>query len=441
MNYFECHKVKETSDGIIIELYLSEELCEFSKEFSCDKYKNQSNSKRTLLKNASKYIESNIPNIKAKTVSIIAGSIIVASIPFSTINVEAINIPSINQYQDYEIHTVKLGDTLYKIANRYGITINDIKELNGLKSDMIFIGQSLKIPSFKQFYYTYYVKSGDMLYKIAQNFNTNIDSIKSINNLSSNNIYPGQKLRILKQQDVYTVKQNDVLYKIAQKYNVTVFQLKAANNISGYMINVGQKLNIPDSILFSDKPNDVLVLVNKKYSLSSEYVPDNLVVPKISFSFEGYNPKKQMRKDAAFAIEELFNKANEDNIKLFAVSGYRSYDRQESIFTSKVMKIGIQSANQFSAKPGESEHQTGLSMDVTSPSVGYYLSQKFGETKEGKWLKENAADYGFIIRYPKGKTYITGYQYEPWHIRYVGKNAAKYISNNNITLEEYLGLY
>lgn len=103
------------------------------------------------------------------------------------------------------------------------------------------------------------------------------------------------------------------------------------------------------------------------------------------------------------------------------------------------MERGIYVANQTSAKPGESEHQTGLAMDVSSPSVNFQLTQYYGHTREGKWLVENAPKHGFIIRYPEGKEYITGYNYEPWHIRYVGKNAAEFIMNENITLEEYLG--
>ncbi|WP_432409628.1 M15 family metallopeptidase [Wukongibacter sp. M2B1] len=109
------------------------------------------------------------------------------------------------------------------------------------------------------------------------------------------------------------------------------------------------------------------------------------------------------------------------------------------MFASKVMERGIYVANQTSAKPGESEHQTGLAMDVSSPSVNFQLTQYYSQTREGKWLVENAPKHGFIIRYPAGKEYITGYNYEPWHIRYVGKNAAEFIMNENITLEEYLG--
>ncbi|WP_242973039.1 M15 family metallopeptidase [Anaeromicrobium sediminis] len=109
------------------------------------------------------------------------------------------------------------------------------------------------------------------------------------------------------------------------------------------------------------------------------------------------------------------------------------------MFASDVNKYGVEKTNQFSAKPGESEHQTGLAIDVSSPAVNYRLTQSFEETKEGKWIKENAPRFGFIIRYEEGKESITGYQYEPWHLRYVGRETAKEIVNRNISFEEYLG--
>jgi LAS superfamily LD-carboxypeptidase LdcB len=146
-----------------------------------------------------------------------------------------------------------------------------------------------------------------------------------------------------------------------------------------------------------------------------------------------------MRKEAASALEEMFRAAKADGINLYAVSGYRSYARQEAIFASNVRKYGLEKANQFSAKPGQSEHQTGLAMDITCTSVSYGLTQRFGSTKEGIWVKENANKFGFILRYQQGKESITGYQYEPWHLRYVGKEAAKEITERNVTLEEYLG--
>ncbi|MBP1968496.1 D-alanyl-D-alanine carboxypeptidase [Virgibacillus natechei] len=187
-------------------------------------------------------------------------------------------------------------------------------------------------------------------------------------------------------------------------------------------------------------PYDQLALVNKQYALPSDYTPDDLVVPDVPFPFDEDLPQKQLRAVAADALEELFQAADEAGLDLVAQSGYRSYDRQDTIFASNVEAHGEEAANNFSAQPGESEHQTGLTMDVTTPHINNELTIEFGETAEGKWVEEHAAEYGFIIRYPEGKEEITEYQFEPWHIRYVGEKTAQEITAQAITLEEYYGV-
>ncbi|WP_255298536.1 M15 family metallopeptidase [Brevibacillus dissolubilis] len=180
------------------------------------------------------------------------------------------------------------------------------------------------------------------------------------------------------------------------------------------------------------------VLVNKTYVLPSTYVPKDLVEPKVPFSFSGKSQKKMMRKEAATALEQLFAHAKKSGINIAAVSGYRSYQTQATIFNYNVKTQGREQANKFSAIPGQSEHQTGLAMDISAASIKYGLEQSFGETAEGKWLAQNAVTFGFIMRYPKGKEHITGYSYEPWHFRYVGVEMAKNITDKGLTLEEYL---
>ncbi len=184
--------------------------------------------------------------------------------------------------------------------------------------------------------------------------------------------------------------------------------------------------------------DDLLIVANKERNLPSNYEPKDLVTPNVPFPFKEDLPKKKLRKEAALSLEVLFKAAEEDGLELLAQSGYRSYDTQVSIFAFNAEQKGEDVANKTSSKPGQSEHQTGLSMDVTSQEVNFELVEAFGETKEGKWLAENAHKYGFIIRYLKGKEEITGYQYEPWHLRYVGVDHAKKIHEQGITLEEYL---
>ena len=202
-----------------------------------------------------------------------------------------------------------------------------------------------------------------------------------------------------------------------------------------------------DSILADNKtvpldtiPSSTTVLVNRKYLLPSTYIPKNLVVPNIDFSFSYVNDKRKMRKIAATALEKLFAAGEKKGIKLYGVSGYRSYARQKEIYDRNVAIRGKAATDAVSAMPGSSEHQTGLTIDVSAQSVSYRLDQSFGDTKEGKWLAKHCHEYGFIIRYPYNKEKITGYSYEPWHIRYVGTTVASYLYKNNLTLEEYYGI-
>lgn len=185
--------------------------------------------------------------------------------------------------------------------------------------------------------------------------------------------------------------------------------------------------------------DDILVLVNKNRYLPPDYVPQDLAIPDVRFSFEEYDEKKQLRKIAADALEDLFSKAEEEGFYLYAKSGYRSYARQEFLFDYRAEKYGAEATNMLTAYPGQSEHQTGLAMDITLKSLNFELTNTFGQTEEGIWLSQNAHKFGFIIRYQENSVYITGYDYEPWHIRYVGCDIAREIYEKDITLEEYLG--
>lgn len=189
-------------------------------------------------------------------------------------------------------------------------------------------------------------------------------------------------------------------------------------------------------------PENVLVLVNKEYNLPEGYAPNDLVRPAVRFSFGNEKIEKSlMRKEAAAALEKMFAAAAKDGIYLYAVSGYRSYNRQLAVFKNEMANSGKAKAQQAVATPGQSEHQTGLAMDISGKSVQFLLTESFENTKEGQWLAKHAHEYGFILRYPKGKENITGYQYEPWHFRYVGVKAANIIYKNGWTLEEFYQNY
>lgn len=180
------------------------------------------------------------------------------------------------------------------------------------------------------------------------------------------------------------------------------------------------------------------VLVNKSNKLPDQFQPSDLIYPDIPFTFKQKSEKRQMRADAGAAIEKLFAGAKQQGVNLLGVSAYRSHATQAALFNHYVNQDGYEAARKYSAVPGTSEHETGLAIDVTGGDGKCAAEDCFGGTDEAVWLEDHAAEYGFIIRYPKGKDDITGYQYEPWHLRYVGKTIAKEIMERGITLEEYV---
>lgn len=185
------------------------------------------------------------------------------------------------------------------------------------------------------------------------------------------------------------------------------------------------------------RPDSITVLVNTVHGLPDGYKPDDLVYPDVPFLFKEKIEKRMMRKEAAAALEQLFEGARKDGIYLAGVSAYRSQATQETLFNHYVQKDGLDKAKTYSAVPGHSEHQSGLAIDV-SDSAGHCAAEScFAGTKEAEWLKDHAYEYGYIIRYPDGKENITKIKYEPWHIRYVGLQVAKEITERGITLEEY----
>ncbi len=198
----------------------------------------------------------------------------------------------------------------------------------------------------------------------------------------------------------------------------------------------------PKPVLSAEKwdirtPSSLTIIVNKNRELPADYVPEDLVKPDVEFPFLGRAEKKLMRREAADALEDLFHAAEKAGVELVAVSGYRSYERQQETYQSALKRKGKASTSRYNARPGQSEHQTGLAMDVSSPSMNCQLNESFGETEAGRWLANHAAEFGFIIRYEKGKEEVTGYSYEPWHIRYVGKELANILKQKGLTMEEY----
>lgn len=182
-------------------------------------------------------------------------------------------------------------------------------------------------------------------------------------------------------------------------------------------------------------------IVNKQNKLSSDYVPDDLVnTDENENNFHHYmNPslKPQISASILPFFTEMQKNAEKEGIYIIIDSGYRSYAYQQIIFHKNVEKLGYELALKYVALPGESEHQTGYAFDVASFRNGKYFENKEEDEKEIVWMMNNCYKYGFILRYPKEKEEITGFNYEPWHYRFVGKELAKYLTENHLTMEEY----
>ena len=221
---------------------------------------------------------------------------------------------------------------------------------------------------------------------------------------------------------------------------LTSKQNYSINYALNYALYPNVKNNFYQDIVEVSNPSSTLVLVNKNYRLPANYKPNDLVYLNVPlYRDDRNNEANYLREVAANALEDLFNAAKqEQGYELIARSGYRSYQTQVTLYNNYVTTNGKQYADLYSARAGHSEHQTGLTIDITSQSVNSGLSETFGQSKEGAWVAKNAHRFGFIIRYLQGRTAETGYEYEPWHLRYVGVQAATEIYQNNLILEDYL---
>ncbi len=239
--------------------------------------------------------------------------------------------------------------------------------------------------------------------------------------------------------------QNPKYEEIYFKHNITEPIDTVTDSASGTQPPISEpeiefKLDLSkyESYMNPSKSEDYLIIANRENLLSADYVPENLT---LVYKASGTANKYKMTYTAAMAFEALVKEAAANGINIFAVSGYRSYSTQDSTFNSYVNKHinegmtyeqAFAEASTYSQIAGASEHQTGLTMDVNR------LEQDFGDTKEGKWLAENSWKFGFIIRYPEDKEDITKIDYEPWHLRYVGRSNAIAMNELNMCLEEYV---
>ena len=206
------------------------------------------------------------------------------------------------------------------------------------------------------------------------------------------------------------------------------------NNLDDEQIIKNVNMNLDqthyEDVYKAEYLNTNKILVNKYNYLENDYVPDNLEEISNKYALD----EMKMVKEAKDAFENMAKDASKEDLKIIAMSTYRSYDYQVNLYNRYVRQDGKEAADTYSGRAGFSEHQTGLAVDVYNEEENY---TNFEKTKEYKWMQENADKYGFILRFPKDKEKETGYHFESWHYRYVGIEAAKYIKENNISFEEY----
>ncbi len=199
-------------------------------------------------------------------------------------------------------------------------------------------------------------------------------------------------------------------------------------------VNIGLDKSYYEETKKTPYHNKDYILVNKYISMEDNYIPNHLEDLDLSYSRSGM----KLVHTAKTALEKMVTAAKEEGYMIRVMSSYRSYNYQVNLYNKYVQNDGKEAADTYSARPGYSEHQTGLCIDIDDGIVNY---TDFEQSKSFKWMQENAHKYGFILRYPKDKSEITGYTYESWHYRYVGKKIASYIKKHNITFDEYYVMF
>lgn len=303
-----------------------------------------------------------------------------------------------------EVNNIETDTSLNKICNEnYDDTndtlANDLSEIDGFNCDNL---------------------AGYLDYK-NNNLNAKNEDVIYLVNLGITHEYSNYLMQLVKAK--YFIVGNLDKYLANKRSNV--------NDTISY-VNAGLYRDYYKEMVETDISKDTLLIVNKYYNLSSDYIPDDLETLDSNYS-KGINNK--LRQPAKEAFEKMVDAAKLDNIIIYNLSAYRSYATQKSIHDRSVANYGVEESDKSSARPGNSEHQTGLALDVNDISDDFKLTDAY------KWLTNNAYKYGFILRYPEDKVELTGYCYEPWHYRFVGEEAAKKIKEEGITFDEYYAYY
>jgi len=321
-----------------------------------------------------------------------------------------VTLKTIKDYEIYsEIKTSPYSKTIEEVVNNNLFNPNYYKEYYKIDYNAI--------PNFSDIINTFLTKNynGLEVDYILKNYKSNIDILLNME----------KHIDILKFKDITN-------FDIAKLKRYLSYEKENPNyNIKTVVTYVNIGLDLPVYTNYEIIPENEIsnydILVNKYHKIPDNYEPNDLT----TIASTGY----RLRKDAATHYEELINAATLDNIFLYPFSAYRSYEAQTNLYTNYKNRDGEALADTYSARPGHSEHQLGLAVDVRSATLPDNLT-----SEDYNWLLNNSYKYGFIIRYPKGKENITQFIEEPWHIRYLGVELATKVYNSNLTYDEYYDL-
>ena len=339
----------------------------------------------------------------------------------------------------YNIKTIKVfnDNNIEKQITRYSETLDE-----AIKQDKFN-------PRFIDIYYNINYQDLDNFIDLVNNLATigyNASDINAIfANINPSNIniiinntydtYLGEYIKLdyfneekLDRYIKFSNNQEKLNYSIFFDYNTTFNALDIVTLVNA---NLDKEYYSNDLILTKEESNKIDAIVNKYYQLEEDFEPNNLTAIDSKYA---RNNSKLLQKEATEAFNQMCSDAKLENISLYSGSAYRSYEYQSTLYNNYIKKDGLTAAETYSARPGYSEHQLGLAVDIMNGNWSYVSKEDI----EYSWLLANSYKYGFILRYPENKEYITGYMFEPWHYRYLGKELASKVYNSGLTYDEYV---
>ena len=339
----------------------------------------------------------------------------------------------------YNIKTIKVfnDNNIEKQITRYSETLDE-----AIKQDKFN-------PRFLDIYYNINYQDLDNFIDLVNNLATigyNASDINAIfANINPSNIniiinntydtYLGEYIKL----DYFNEEKLDRYIKFSnnqEKLNYSIFfdnntTFNALDIVTLVNANLDKEYYSNNLILTKEESNKIDAIVNKYYQLEEDFEPNNLTPIDSKYA---RNNSQLLQKEATEAFNQMCSDAKLENISLYSGSAYRSYEYQSTLYNNYIKKDGLTAAETYSARPGYSEHQLGLAVDIMNGNWSYVSKDNI----EYSWLQANSYKYGFILRYPENKEYITGYMFEPWHYRYLGKELATKVYNSGLTYDEYV---